>query len=45
MLGEPMLVPPTLAKTKCFDSELSRANRRRSLAGLAGATTIVTLGY
>jgi hypothetical protein len=45
MLGAPMLVPPTLAKTEYFDNELIRANWRRAYEGLSRATTIVAMGY
>jgi SIR2-like domain len=45
MLGQPMLVPPVLAKTDYFDNELIRTNWRRAFHGLAQATTIVVMGY
>jgi len=45
MVGEPMLVPPTLAKSDYFDNDLIRANWRRARQGLIRAATIVIMGY
>ena len=45
MMGEPLLVPPTLAKSEYFDNDLIRANWSRAHDGLAHATTIVIMGY
>jgi hypothetical protein len=45
MLGAPLLVPPTLAKTEYLDNDLIRANWVRAHKGLQRASTIVTMGY
>lgn len=45
MTGEPILVPPTLAKSSYFDNDLIRANWKRAHEGLSNADTIVIMGY
>lgn len=45
MVGEPMFVPPTLAKSDYLDNDLVRANWRRAHDGLSRATTIIIMGY
>jgi hypothetical protein len=45
MTGEPMLVPPTLAKSDYFDNDVVRANWRRAYEGLRSASTVVVMGY
>jgi hypothetical protein len=44
-LGEPFLVPPVLAKSAHFESELLRANWTRAYERLEAASTIVLIGY
>lgn len=45
MLGEPMLVPPTFAKTDYFESDLLRINWQQARYGIQNAATIVVMGY
>ena len=45
VLGEPMLVPPTFAKSDYFDTDVLRVNWRRARFGIEKAATIVVMGY